>query len=176
MNKKTLFFGAAVFLQLVFLLVIPIPRWLALNWGRTVVLETAPVDPYTVFQGYYARLNYRISMAGNLPFEKSSIQPVNGRNYYVVLSPSANGFWEPQKVLTRMPGKLKKNEAALKGRYRFSRMEYGIEQYYLPENKRRELENLLREREQKIRVIVKVGRGGQGAIVRLEIGGRRFEY
>ena len=180
MNKKIHLFGLAVLLQVVLLLFIPIPRWLALTSGRTVVLETAPVDPYTVFQGYYARLGYRISTESNLPFEKSSIKPVDGKYYYVVLSPAANGIWEPQRVLEQMPDarahKLPSNEVALKGRYRGWGMEYGIEQYYLPENKRQELENLLRDQSQKILVTVKVGAGGQGAIVKLAAGGEEFKY
>jgi uncharacterized membrane-anchored protein len=176
-NKRTLLFLLVVLLQVVLLLVIPLSRRLALTTGRTVVLETAPIDPYSAFRGYYVTLNYQISSPNNLPFTDSHLKPVEGRNYYVWLKPDADGIWHPYKVSVKPPANLGSNRTAIKGRYRSQwLMEYGIEQYYLPETKRLELENLLNKRNQKILVKLKVGQGGQGAITGLQVGGRSFRY
>jgi uncharacterized membrane-anchored protein len=176
LNKKTILFILVVLLQLVLLLMIPIPRWVALTTGRTVVLETAPVDPYSMMRGYYVRLNYQISSPDNLPVGKEPIQFRNGKNYYVIMVPDQKDIWRPTEILERLPTQLTNGAAVIKGTYRYGRIEYGIEQYYLPENQRITLEELLRDREQRALVVVKISKNGQAAIVRIKVAGRSFEY
>ncbi len=146
-----------------------------MTFGRKVVLETAPVDPYSLFQGYYVRLRYRISIPDNLPLDGKKLNYVNGKNYYLLLSPDKNKIWQPVRVVDGFPVGLTKNEVVIKGKYRYGSMEYGIEQYYLPENQRQILGEVLREGT-KVLVEVKINSKGTAAIVLIKVGGKIFQY
>lgn len=173
MQRKTIGFVSAVLLQLCILLMIGIPRWSIVAQGKTVVLETMPYDPYDVFRGYYMDLNYRIADPANLPgktvFEK-------GRDYYVVLAPASTGAWQPTAVMTRSPQTLKPDQAVIRGRYRYSRLDFSINRYYLPETRRHQVESLFRESEKPALVEVKVKNNGAAAITQIIIDGKRFRY
>lgn len=176
MNKKTLLFILAVFLQLIILFMIPVPRWMALLFGKTVFLETAPVDPYNIFSGYYVRLAFQISNPSDLGLENKPTNFIDGKYYYMIVSPDQQQIWRPIKVATKMPKRLKRKQIALKGRYRNGLINYGIEQYYIPENQRRIMADLLSNREERAVVEVKVARSGQPAIVKIEVAGQIFKY
>ncbi len=132
--------------------------------GKTVVLQTIPVDPYDFLRGYYQVLSYDISQDNNLdklpgwkdlPGEKipcpSGIVCTNpetyhvksGTSFYVILeSPkdAANSghpkAWKAVRVSLENPSNLPPNQIALQGKYNGWRMEYGLETYYMPENER----------------------------------------
>ncbi|HYH05104.1 MAG TPA: GDYXXLXY domain-containing protein [Bacillota bacterium] len=172
MYKRVLFW-LALLLQIALLLMIPIPRWLILTYGRTVLLETEPYDPYTVFSGYYADLRLKISNPGYLS-KRYEFKDQN--NYYVVLTPDKQGVWQPLRITRQLPHSLGKSEVALKGKLQYYQMKYGIEQYYLPEAKRRHINQLLRNRQNQVLVVAKVGRDGTAVVQELRIGGQVFRY
>lgn len=173
MKPKKVWFIVAVGLQMVLLLVMIVPRWMILASGKTILLETAPHDPYDIFRGYYANLNYTISRERDLP---GNVKDKPRSTCYVVLSKDAGGVWQARRVYTSLPSTLAHDEVVIRGRSERGWIKYGIEAYYLPENRRHEIEELLADGKQKTRVEVKVNNAGEAVIVCLHVAGKRFAY
>jgi len=131
--------------------------------GKTVVLQTAPVDPYDFLRGYYQVLSYDISDRTNLqklpgwkdfPGEKTPCPPgvacsqnthnvYRNTSFYVILeapkaatNPGRPQAWKPVRVSRENPVNLPANQIAIKGKYNGFLMEYGLETYYMPEDER----------------------------------------
>ena len=98
--------------QLILILAVPSQAFYTQVTGKTVVLQTAPVDPYDFFRGYYQTLSYNISSADTLKALPGWKEVAQGAEYlpqgtliYVTLEqpkdsaksphPSA---WKPIKV------------------------------------------------------------------------------
>jgi len=173
MKSKARWFIVAIVIQLALLTVIPVPRLLLLASGKTVMLETVPYDPYNVFHGYYANLRYEISRVETFDNRQSFEQ---NHFYYVIIEKGSGGIWRGKGISRKLPVGLGRDQAALKGRYRYGWLEYGIEQYYLPEGRRKEIDNLLNVGKKRALVEVKVNEKGEAALVRIIAGGRSFEY
>jgi len=133
--------------------------------GKTVILQTAPVDPYSLLTGYYQVLNYEISAPNNLPnltgwqelrdkicqtqsncSNYQSSLP-NGSKFYLVLkapenqnhtlnSQSKPNAWQPVRVSLDYPQNLTADEIAIQGQSKNGRIKYGLESYYMPENQK----------------------------------------
>jgi uncharacterized membrane-anchored protein len=146
--------------------------------GKTVVLQTAPVDPYDFLRGYYQVLSYDISDLTNLqklpgwkdlPTEKTPcapgiVCPKNTHNlkqqtsFYVILeapktatNPGRPQAWKPVRVSLENPVNLPVNQIAIKGKYNGWRMEYGLETYYMPEDEREKVNQEISEAQRKQR-------------------------
>ncbi|MEG4270319.1 MULTISPECIES: GDYXXLXY domain-containing protein [unclassified Microcoleus] len=146
--------------------------------GKTVVLQTAPVDPYDFLRGYYQVLSYDISDLTNLqklpgwkdlPTEKTLcppgiVCPKNTHNlkpqtsFYVILespktatNPGRPQAWTPVRVSLENPGNLPANQIAIKGKYNGWQMEYGLETYYMPEDEREKVNQEISEAQRKQR-------------------------
>ncbi len=114
--------------------------------GRTVVLQTAPVDPYDLLRGYYQTLSYDISTIDRLKSLPGGDQVFNHSTravaIYVVLEASTAQTtppkpWKPVAVSTTLPKNLPANQVALVGQMQDGwRVTYGLEQYYMPEDQR----------------------------------------
>jgi uncharacterized membrane-anchored protein len=175
MNKALLFFGAAVVVQLAILAAVPAQKIHTRITGTTVILKTEPVDPYSVMSGYYVTLSYNISrlpdnMSGSLDYH---------RPCYVVLEPDPEdkfGAWKAVSTHKEYPATVQPGQVVIKGRYDGWRIKYGIEDYYIPEGMRQEIEEALRKNNREARVEVKVASTGEAALVRLLIGDRTYEY
>ncbi|AFY58382.1 putative membrane-anchored protein [Rivularia sp. PCC 7116] len=114
--------------------------------GITVILQTVPVDPYSLLTGYYQILSYDISTRGTLeklPGSKDVLK--DGKSFYVILQevkstdekiPKA---WKPIRLSKEIPDSLPDNQVALKGNYRYGRVKYGLEQYNMPEDQRNQI-------------------------------------
>jgi uncharacterized membrane-anchored protein len=63
-TKRALAFWLAVAVQVAVLVAVPLPKVHTLRSGRTVFLQVAPVDPYSLMSGYYATLSYDASLPG----------------------------------------------------------------------------------------------------------------
>ncbi|NQE37895.1 GDYXXLXY domain-containing protein [Microcoleus asticus] len=140
--------------------------------GKTVVLQTLPVDPYDLLRGYYQVLSYDISDRTNLeklpgwkdlPAEKTPCPPgvacpQNTHNpkpqtsFYVILeapkaatNPGRPQAWKPVRVSLKNPANLPANQIAIKGKYNSWRMEYGLETYYMPEDEREKVNQEISE-------------------------------
>ncbi|MEG4027981.1 MULTISPECIES: GDYXXLXY domain-containing protein [unclassified Microcoleus] len=146
--------------------------------GKTVVLQTAPVDPYDFLRGYYQVLSYDISDRTNLqklpgwkdlPTEKTPcppgiVCPKNTHNlkpqtsFYVILEapksatkPGRPQAWKPVRVSLENPTNLPANQIAIKGKYNGWQMEYGLETYYMPEDEREKVNQEISEAQRKQR-------------------------
>ncbi|MEG4073240.1 GDYXXLXY domain-containing protein [Microcoleus sp. Pol14C2] len=146
--------------------------------GKTVVLQTAPVDPYDFLRGYYQVLSYDISASTNLqklpgwkdlPTEKTPCPPgiVCAKNtnnvkpqtsFYVILeapktatNPGRPQAWKPVRVSLENPANLPANQIAIKGKYNGWQMEYGLETYYMPEDEREKVNQEISEAQRKQR-------------------------
>ncbi len=133
--------------------------------GKTVILQTVPVDPYDLLRGYYQVLSYDISQSNNLeklpgwkdlPPSDIKACPVGivcpdtkmhyvkiGTSFYVILESPKNAAhsgspkaWKPVRVSLENPSNLPANQIAIQGKYNGRQTEYGLETYYMPENER----------------------------------------
>jgi len=150
-------------LQIGLIAAVPAPSVYTFITGKTVVLQTAPVDPYDFLRGYYQVLSYNISDRTNLqklpgwkdlPGEKTPCPPggacpqntynvYRNTSFYVILeapkaatNPGSPQAWKPVRLSRENPGNLPANQIAIKGKYNGFLMEYGLETYYMPEDER----------------------------------------
>jgi uncharacterized membrane-anchored protein len=133
--------------------------------GKTVILQTVPMDPYEWLRGYSQTLRYDISSQDSLrklpgwqelPKQQLNskrlalIQP--GTRFYVILAEPASPAlpnnlpqpWKPVAVSTKRPSKLPINQVAIKGLVREGFIQYGLETYYIPEDQREQINADLR--------------------------------
>lgn len=147
--------------------------------GREVVLEVVPVDPRSLFRGDYVNLNYDI---GRVPTPKGVERPRRGSEIFVTLAKDEGGHWKAVDTSLERPARVGADNVVLKGRvgYNFtptattdatSRVDYGIESYFVPEGKGRDLEKLVGQK--KIAVLVAVDDDGNAGIKGLIIDGER---
>jgi len=135
----------------------PIQASLLLDRGEAVVLQTAPVDPYDLFRGYYVTLRYDISDLSQLALVPGwrAIQPQPGQDrpwnspgvpFYIVLEAPTEATtpprpWTAVRVEGDRPTGLPANQVALQGIYRGNQVTYGLERYYIPEDQRVDINN-----------------------------------
>ncbi|HLO51023.1 MAG TPA: GDYXXLXY domain-containing protein [Kamptonema sp.] len=177
--------------------------------GKTVILQTAPVDPYDLLRGYSQTLGYDISNQNNLnrlpgwkdlPSDSlsckinsktcsKSLQYLKpGTNIYVILEApktvSNSGRpkpWKPVGVSFNKSANLPANQVAIKGKYNGSRIEYGLETYYMPENRREEINADIRETQsskqpQSFVVETKIDAEGHAVPVSLWVRDRNYRF
>lgn len=143
-----------------------------LSTGTIVELETAPIDPRSLFRGDFARLNFKIGQLSGTDYVSGFKQ---GDTVFVLLDArntpasfiSLHGDW-PDAV----PGQV-----VMKGRVsRVLRdsmwVRYGIENFFVPEGEGIELER--RDPDRTITVEVAVDRFGKSAIKTLLVDGEPY--
>jgi len=126
-------------------------QW-TLATGTPVMLETQPVDPRSLFRGDYVRLNYTINTLGADRLELPDVK--RGDVVYVTLA-KGEPYWQPVSVSSQRP---EGDAVVIRGRVdRVSkqrwnretrkmeevselRVNYGIENYFVPEGTGRALE------------------------------------
>jgi uncharacterized membrane-anchored protein len=173
MNKRTLFFILAVGAQVLILAAVPAQKIYTRAVGRSVMLKIRPVDPYNLLSGYYVTLNYEIASPGSFP---DSGETTGGNQIYAILERQTDGVWRPVSLSKSYPANLPENRLAIRGRHSYWRIEYGIEEFFIPEDKRAEIEQGLRKNPDQARVEVKVDSKGNAALARLLIGDRVYDY
>lgn len=155
--------------QIALVLLIPAQAAYTYFWGESVILQTVPVDPYSLLQGYYVTLRYDVSQIGTLEdlpgwpaLQDSRIEAdrsfLEGTvPFYVVLeAPNSDGDagnarptpWTPVRVTSDRPANLPDTQVALKGRYSQGRIVYGVEQYFIPEAQRDEINSRIWDAQQ----------------------------
>lgn len=135
--------------------------------GKTVILQTVPVDPYELLRGYSQTLRYDISIQDNLRklpgWNELPKNPANGKELtfikpstqlYVILQapkvPASSDFsklpqtWKPIALSRNLPSQLPPNQVALKGLAEHGFIQYGLETYYIPEDQREQINADLR--------------------------------
>ncbi len=141
-----------------------------LKTGKTVVLETVPVDPRDLLRGDYVILSYKIGQLYPRALKSEKENYEYSEIVYVGLAPEGK-YWKAVSVSSKRPAES--NVVFIKGRItqglrgRIS-VNYGIENYFVPEGEGRELEEALRRgREVKVVVEAAVGADGSALIKKL---------
>jgi uncharacterized membrane-anchored protein len=166
--------------------------------GKTVILQTVPVNPNDVQQGNSLALDYNISRTGTLrrlpgwetlvnKGRGSGRRLPDGTNVYVILQEqisSGRGVpraWRPVRVTGDRPTSLRANQVALKGVYQDGFVNYGLEKYYIPENQRQQINNDIRQAQRTRRgrqspIVVKAKVDPQGNAVPISMWVRDRNY
>jgi uncharacterized membrane-anchored protein len=136
-----------VLAQLIFLIGISLSYY-AVGWyGKEIRLQTVPIDPTDLLYGDYVILKYDVNQLHASLWKGSGSVPKDGTLLYVVMKPdpsSSNGTFEAIGIYDKKPV-VHDAEVILKGRSQYSyddkiNVEYGLEKYYVSENKGQELE------------------------------------
>jgi len=164
-NKKFLLLGL---FWLIIIIVFIVNKEYTLRTGREVLLKTEPVDPRDLFRGDYVILNYEISSLDLSMLSGRADEFMPGDGVYVALDPSIKCA-SPIGIYKTEP----KTGVFVKGTIRnISRnnlsVKYGIENYFVPEGKGREIERL---RGDNLVIRASVDRFGTAAIKDLLING-----
>lgn len=144
-------------IQALFIALAPAQALYTMAVGTPVVLQTMPVDPYSLFRGYYVTLSYDISSVAeleSLPGSEDTLAQIQADfaqrtstfdraiDLYVVVEAPENAAtnpptpWTPVAVTRDRPTDLPANQVALHGIYRSGRITYDLERYYIPEEQR----------------------------------------
>ncbi|MEQ8541232.1 MAG: GDYXXLXY domain-containing protein [Coleofasciculus sp. D1-CHI-01] len=132
--------------------------------GKIIILQTAPLEPYNLLRGYSQIMRYDISSQeqlrglpgwNNLPKQQSDdntamfIKP--GTHFYVILAepislrlPGLPQPWEPISISLKRPANLNNNQVFLRGIAQRGLIEYGLENYTMPEAERNQINDDLR--------------------------------
>ena len=172
MNKKLI---AVIigFLWLLIALGMILSKQYTLITGKTVVLETVPVDPSDFLRGDYVVLRYKLNSLdlNQLQSQKSNYR--TGEKIYVKLEPKGK-FWEPVAIYEK--NNLPPGGLFIKGKVRYDssynhRLEadYGIESYFVPEGEGRELEGKMRGNVSSVSVEVVVDSSGNALIKKVYV-------
>lgn len=139
-----------------------------LAFGKSVVLQTAPVDPRDIFRGDYVVLRYEISTLSNIHVSRIFKE---GDKAYVRLEQRGD-VWEATNIWHVPREEWAPFIAGKVTNVRDNRitMKYGIEAYFVPEGKGREI-----ERAEDIKVRVSVDRSGIAIIKNLIVDGATFQ-
>lgn len=193
-------FWIPLIFQVLLVLLIPAQSLYAHAVGTPVILQTIPVDPYDLFRGYYVTLRYDISLTDTLKtlpgwntVEAQVEQNPDNTQLYVVLTRPDNSpseptdalemplAWEPVRVATTRPDDLPDNQIAIRGTYEGTRVTYGLEQYFIPEDQRDEINDRIRRAQQagdRPAYVVEVKVTGQGTStpVSLWVDGENYRF
>jgi uncharacterized membrane-anchored protein len=174
--------------QILLLAGLLVPKLVVLATGTTVVLKTVPVDPRELFRGDYVVLSYDISELDlkRVPHRLPNGLLKRGASLYTVLIPASREPrkpWSTAAVLARRPTADELAEyspealflrgTVLRHEPHRLRVEYGIESYFVPEGRGRELEVA---RGGTLTVEVKVDSGGRAVIERVLLNGKPLSW
>lgn len=98
--------------------------------GESILVKVVPLDPRDLLRGQYLRLGYEFSRPWD--FTAARVQVPADGPVWVVLR-RAGEFHVPARLALERPTTLGPGEVALRGRARYGRYEFGVEQYFVPE-------------------------------------------
>ncbi|MEA5551606.1 GDYXXLXY domain-containing protein [Anabaena cylindrica UHCC 0172] len=170
--------------------------------GKSVVLQTLPVSSNNLLRGSALTLDYNISRSATLRrlpgwrdwVRQNSLrnsQVTQGSVLYLTLQEQQSfnrdvgipRAWRPVRVSSSRPQNLRNNQVALKGNYQDGLINYGLENYYISEEQRQQINNDLLEtqesrngRRSPILVRVKVDPQGNAVPTSMWIGDRNYNF
>lgn len=153
MKNKQFFRPLIVFsIPVLILLVLATPPvWTTLT-GKEIRIQTAPVDPTDLFRGSYVDLHYEIESVKLAQLDDSIIPDFKRENIgdykkvYVRLKQDSDGLYKVDLVTKEKPN----NGVYLKGKLEIPyelksaatiQVKYGLDNYYAPEEKAKEMES-----------------------------------
>ncbi|GAA3407926.1 GDYXXLXY domain-containing protein [Paenibacillus hodogayensis] len=128
--------------------------------GETIYLELQPRDPRSMLQGDYVELRYTAASLPEVLKERLEKQLADGAKVTVVLTRTPSGL-SVFKQLREDGYVLLPGESIMNGKWRWNRIEYGIETFFVPEGTGIETERAAKYAE------VKVGANGNALLIRL---------
>jgi uncharacterized membrane-anchored protein len=137
-----------------------------LRFGNTAVLEIIPSDPRDIFRGDYIILDYKISRAGNGNISAGDV-------VYVPLIKDGN-FHKAGDISFTKPKSGLFIKGTVRGQTGNPAIEYGIENYFVPEGKGRELERI--RNSGSLSAVIKIDPYGNAAIKDLYINGKKADF
>lgn len=166
-RPRLVFIGIVVFQLLILLGLIGFNE-ASLAFGKSVVLQTVPVDPRDLFRGDYVVLRYEISTLSDIPGAGN----VGERDRVYVHLEQRGDVWQATAVSRE---RREEWDVCISGKVvnvkpRRIEVQYGIESYFIPEGKGRDIE---RARDMKVRV--SVNRSGKAIIEGLILDGVPFQ-
>jgi uncharacterized membrane-anchored protein len=171
MTRRTWLFVAAVALQLIVLLSVPAPKVWTRYRGTSALLAIEPADPFDPMRGWYLTLRYE---AGRPGAYEGAERPPNDRTIWAVVEPDEDGVARPVRLSLERPRDLSGSELLLRGWVRKGRIDYGVETFFVPEKRREEIEQDLRDHIAEARAEVRIGADGQVALIGLQVADRRY--
>jgi len=141
-------------------------KYASLAGGTEVTLEVPrPKDPRSLFSGDYVIIRYAINILDLTKIQSNIKNKQHGMPVYIVLEPKG-AVWAPKMVRDTKP---EKGVVFIRGKLTsFSdtslSVEYGIENYFVPENTGYDMEKRLREVQ---KAVVSVDSNGKGTVVRI---------
>ncbi len=173
-DQTLVYFLVAICLQSVLLFVGPAQRAYTYLTGVPATLKTVPVDPYDPVRGYSVTLNYDISSPLRVP---GALGFHEGQIVYVTLQkPTGNTAWTVVRYQSERPKNLPADQLFLQGTFHNNRIRYGIETYYVPEEKIQEVNQALRDHPKDNLVDVRIDGSGKAIPVQLRIAGKVYAY
>lgn len=167
MKPRTVFI-ILILLQLLILVGLTGYNEAILAFGKTVVLQTVPVDPRDLFRGDYVVLRYEISTLDHVP---GYWQIDEGDEIYVKLE-KEDDVWDAVQISKAEPEDWYYFIAGEVEDVWDSRLmvEYGIEAYFVPEGEGREI-----ERADDLKVRVSIDESGKAVIKNLIVDGETYQ-
>lgn len=165
-------------LQLLIVAAVPAPQIWAHATGTTVLLRTAPVDPYDVLRGRFMRLGYAdqtVEALKKLPGWRDDLTSPP-RELWVEFRPGPAGQpWAPVAVHEARPRDLAAGHVVIRGKTDGGGVDWGLSEYFVPEEAGDGIEAAMaKARREGILVEVRVDAGGTAVIEGLWITGRRY--
>ena len=157
----SILFFAVVAAQVIGLVAFAGVRQVALTEGREITLQTAPVDPRSLFQGDYAILDYEIS---EIPLHLAG-QPAGAQVFVTLVEcgdvwcASGYGLSRPDAAEVYVRGVINAD----------GRLDFGIRTFFVPEGTGHIVENA-----EDVKVVVSLDDQGQAVIKRVLVDGAPF--
>lgn len=176
MSKKTqtILFLIALTIQIFIVASVPLKQLRVKQTGKTVLIKTAPYDPYDFLSGYYMRLNFEISNADNFGQTDLDIEEQREKTVYSIIQKGENDIWHPLRITVDKPEELGADAIFIKGKLRYGRIKYGIEKFYIPETERETMADKLRQNSDDTLVKIKIDRKGNPVLESLIIAGTEY--
>ena len=165
MNKKLILVGVS-FLWVAVAVGLIASKQHIIRTGKTVLLETVPVDPRDFLRGDYVVLRYEISALDLQKIESEKPRYRRGEKVYVKLEPGLR-FWEARAVKTKKPASDSGVYIKAKVKYCYNKkltLNYGIESYFLPEGEGKDIEKHMRGNKSSVEVEALVDTSGNALI------------
>jgi len=149
-----------------------------LHKGTKVLLKCKPVDPHSLFSGDYVILNYDISTIDQKLFDSidARLKERNPNEIFVALKKNpANDFWAVASASKDFRKLKSKYSVVIRGTREYwdgSRIKYGVENYFVPQNQGLKIEKNLSD----VSVEVAVSEKGESAISKLFIDGKEVKF
>lgn len=139
--KLKLIFAAAVF-QILAVIAMLAYAYAPIYFGKDILIRTTVYDPRDMFRGDYVRLSY--GFAGIYELDKRGLskrRQLHGTEIYAVLKQDKDGKYKFDKYSFERPN----GGMFLAGRVNYNTAKFGIEAFFMPPKKARQMERDMME-------------------------------